>query len=119
MWQVFPDHITSVYIKHPSPKWNVFLFFAVPLPPQNVQITTPTPSSAQIQWQAPAGGVRDGYLVVTGPTNGVTENSVMQVPAGTTSHTINNISPDTDFIKLYTTSGQQLSVPGFPVTTSK
>ena len=97
----------------------MFVFLTVPLPPQNVQVTTPTPTSAQLQWQAPAGGVRDGFLVVHGPTNGATDPTVVQVPAASTTHTINNINPATDFIQLYTTSGQQLSVPGFPVTNSK
>ena len=94
-------------------------FISVPLPPQNVQVTETTATSATFQWQPPAGGVYDSYIIVHGPTDGSAAPTVEQIPAGTTQHTLNNIDTVNDFVTIYSASGEQISVPGFPQVTSR
>ncbi|XP_072028102.1 uncharacterized protein [Amphiura filiformis] len=86
----------------------------LPLPPQNVEVTATSATSATLQWQPPAGGTYDGFLIVHGPTDGSAPPTLTPVPAGSTQHTLNGINTATDFVSLYTTSGEQISVPGFP-----
>ncbi|XP_072028404.1 tenascin-like [Amphiura filiformis] len=86
----------------------------MPLPPRNVEVTATSATSATLQWQPPAGGTYDGFLIVHGPTDGSAPPTLVPVPQGSTTHTLNGINTATDFVSLYTTSGEQISVPGFP-----
>ncbi|XP_072021347.1 uncharacterized protein [Amphiura filiformis] len=87
----------------------------MPLPPQNVKVSAVSATSATLQWQPPAGGTYDGFLIVHGPTDGSAPPTLEPVPPGSTVYTVNGINTATDFVSLYTTSGEQTSVPGFPV----
>ncbi len=96
-----------------------FFIIPVPLPPMNVQVTSATATSAMFQWQPPAGGTYDGFFVVHLGPDGLPAQDPITLSADTTTFTLDGINTNTDNVLIYSTSGQQLSVPGFPEITSK